>query len=145
MWEKHLLERLENFREAKTKEIETVWQELSAVQRREGEEILLRAWQEEEEAGGDAYSDYQILANFLSSQILFPCHDAIFKAIFLSDKEFTLLKDFLTNVLFLGKRKVETIEPQMTEIPVSNFAEKATFTGVCISQRLASIFWNSHR
>ena len=70
--------KLDEFKENMQGCILKVWQELKPEQREMAEDILMQAW-EEEDTQGFRYSDQQLLACFLSNQILYPCSDAVFK------------------------------------------------------------------
>ncbi|NUM33351.1 MAG: Rpn family recombination-promoting nuclease/putative transposase [Candidatus Brocadiae bacterium] len=110
--------RLEDFKKSMDGCIQKVWKELGAEQREKAEEILLEAW-EEEEREGFHYTENQILASFLSNQILYPCYDAVFKGVFLNDEDYVLLKDLIFWTIFQGQRKVEKLVVTSTE-PASN-------------------------
>ena len=82
--------KLEQFHKTMDGCIAQVWKELSPEKKELAEEILIQAW-EEEEKDGFHYTENQILASFLSKQILYPCYDAVFKGIFLNDSDYVLL------------------------------------------------------
>jgi len=102
-------QRLKNFHQTVEGCIKQVWQELSPEQKEAADDILIQAWIEEDQQGFH-YSEKQILANFLSQQILYPCYDAVFKAIFLNDEDYTLLKDLISWAVFEGQRKIIELE-----------------------------------
>ena len=96
---------------------------MSVEQRAIGEEILLDAW-EVEEREGFHYTEKQILAGFLSKQILYPCYDAVFKGVFLNDEGYVLLKDLISWAIFQGKRKVLDLTVISSEPVVSLLGDK---------------------
>ena len=116
-------EKLKKFHETMDDCIKQVWQKLNEEQKEEAERILIKAWKEEEKEGFE-YTESQILASFLSNQILYPCFDAVFKAIFLNDNDYVLLKDLIFWTIFQGKRKVVELKVTSTEPVISLFGDK---------------------
>ncbi|NUM36851.1 MAG: PD-(D/E)XK nuclease family transposase, partial [Candidatus Brocadiae bacterium] len=100
-----------------------VWQELNSEQKEMAEEIIMQAW-EEEDTQGFRYSDQQLLACFLSNQILYPCSDAVFKAIFLNDEGYVLLKDLICWTIFQGQKKILDLTVLPSEQNISVFGDK---------------------
>lgn len=115
--------RVNEFKESMQGCILQVWKELSPEQKEMAEEILMQAW-EEEDTQGFRYSDQQLLACFLSKQILYPCSDAVFKAIFLDDEGYILLKDLISWTVFQGKRQILDLTVLPSEQNISVFGDK---------------------
>ena len=74
-------QRLQQFHQTMDGCIKQVWHELSPEQREIANDILIQSWMEEDQQGFQ-YTEKQVLASFLSRQILYPCYDAVFKAVF---------------------------------------------------------------
>ena len=115
--------RLKHFKETMSDCLLQVWHELSEEQREEAEDILVQAWQEEEK--GLQFTESQILADFLTKQILYPCYDPVFKAVFLTDENYVLLKDLLMWTIFGGKKKIESLTVSLTEPIIEFFDDRA--------------------
>ena len=116
-------EKLKNFKDTMQGCIKQVWQEMSLEQREIAEDILLQAW-EEEDIEGFHYTENQIFAHFLSKQILYPCYDPVFKALFLNDEGYVLLKDLISWTIFQGQRKILDLTVLSSEPVVSLIGDK---------------------